>query len=139
MLTLEALRAFFRDDFPQCTATLEEVREGGARMRQTIGEAQLRPGNTVSGPVMMTLADAAAYAAILGPVGIDPLAVTVSMSMSFMRRPRADRALVADATLLKVGRRLAVADVRVYSEGEPDVVAHATTTYALPPSKEGEA
>ena len=135
MLSLDELRTFFRDDFPQCTATLEEARDGFARMRQTIEEAHLRPGHTVSGPAMMTLADAAAYAAILATIGIVPLAVTVNMTMNFMRRPRADRALVAEATLLKVGRRLAVADVRVWSEGERDLVAHATTTYAIPPQK----
>lgn len=81
---------------------------------------------------MMTLADAAAYAAILATIGIVPLAVTTNMSMTFMRRPRPDRALVADATLLKVGQRLVVADVRVHSEGEPDAVAQATITYSVP-------
>ena len=59
MASLDELRSFFARDFPQCTATLEVVGEGRVRMRQEVGEAQLRPGGTVSGPVMMTLADAA--------------------------------------------------------------------------------
>jgi uncharacterized protein (TIGR00369 family) len=135
MPTLAELRLFFTNDFPQCTATIEDAAEGRARVRQAIGQEHLRPGGTVSGPAMITLADAAAYAAILATIGIVPLAVTTNMSMTFMRRPRPDRAIVAEATLLKVGKRLAVADVRVTSEGETDVVAHATATYALPPQK----
>lgn len=135
MPSLAELRLFFAQDFPQCTATVDDAAAGRARVRQAIGEEHLRPGGTVSGPAMMTLADAAAYAAILATIGIVPLAVTTNMSMTFMRRPRPDRALVAEATLLKVGKRLAVADVRVMSEGEPEILAHATATYAIPPQK----
>lgn len=132
MPSLAELRLFFASDFPQCTATIEDAAAGRARARQRVGDEHLRPGGTVSGPAMMALADAAAYAAILATIGIVPLAVTTNMSMTFMRRPRADRALVADATLLKVGRRLVVADVRVFSEDEPDAVAQATITYSVP-------
>lgn len=133
MPTLAELREFFVTDFPQCTATIDEVGDRRARVRQKIAEEHLRPGGTVSGPVMMYVADAGAYAAILATIGIVPLAVTTNMNMTFMRRPRPDRDLVADVTLLKVGARLAVADVRVRSEGEEDLVAHATATYSIPP------
>jgi acyl-coenzyme A thioesterase PaaI-like protein len=77
-VSLDELRVFFARDFPQCTVTIEAVGHGTARVRQAIGHDQLRPGGTVSGPVMMATADAASYAAILGAIGIVPLAVTTS-------------------------------------------------------------
>ena len=137
-VTLDELRAFFERDFPQSTVTLEDVGAGTARVRQEVGTAQLRPGGTVSGPVMMATADAASYAAILSAIGIVPLAVTTSLNIHFLRRPRADRAIVAEASILKLGRRLAVTDMRISSEGDAALVAHATATYSIPPDDRGE-
>lgn len=134
MPTIAELRAFFASDFPQSTVTIEDARPGFARVRQTIGHAHLRPGGTVSGPVMMATADAAAYAAILATIGIVPLAVTTDLSIHFLRRPSADAAIVAEASLLKTGKRLVVAEVRITSEGKDELIAHATATYALPPT-----
>lgn len=151
MVSVDEMRAFFRADFPQSTVTIVAVGDGTARVRQAIDERHLRPGGTVSGPVLMATADAAAYAALLGRIGIVPLAVTANLNIAFLRKPRADRALVADAKLLKVGRKLAFIEVVLRSEGpggpagpngedaaddgdaDPDAtVAHATATYAIP-------
>jgi uncharacterized protein (TIGR00369 family) len=132
MPSIDELRTFFREQFPQCPASVEAIGEGRATMRQVIRDEHLRPGGTVSGPTMFTVADAAAYAAILGAIGIVPLAVTTNMSMTFLRRPKADRDLLARAELLKLGKRLAVADVRIYSEGDDAPVAHAVATYSIP-------
>ena len=91
----------------------------------------LRPGGTVSGPTQMGLADGAAYALILAHIGPVALAVTSSLNIAFLRKPQpAD--LVADATFLKLGRKLAVVDVRLRSEGSDDPIAQATVTYAIP-------
>lgn len=130
--SLEELQAFFARDFPQATITLVSVGDGTARVRQEIDAGHLRPGGTVSGPAMMATADAATYAALLGRIGLVPLAVTTNMSIAFFRKPKADRALIADARLLKVGRTLAFAEVTLLSEGDDEPVAHATLTYALP-------
>ena len=130
--TIEQVRAFFAEAFPQASVTIESVGNQRARVRQPTNEKHLRPGGTVSGPVLMAVADTATYAALLGTIGIVPLAVTSSLSISFLRRPKANRAVVADAELLKVGRKLAVADVRIYTEGHPELVAQASVTYALP-------
>ena len=133
MVTLDELRTFFARDFPQATVTILAIGEGTARVRQEIGHAQLRPGGTVSGPVMMATADAASYAAILAKIGIVPLAVTTSLNMNFLRRPAAGKAIVSDATLLKLGKRLAVTEMKIWSEGdEENLVAHATATYSIP-------
>ena len=80
----------------------------------------------------MTLADVALYIAILARIGIVPLAVTTNLSINFLRKPRADRRVVARCRLMKLGKTLAVGEVSIYSEGEDEPVAHAVGTYALP-------
>ncbi|WP_457390261.1 PaaI family thioesterase [Roseateles sp. P5_E1] len=127
------LVAFLKAEFPQNRCTLEEVDEDGSVVvAHPVGERELRPGNTVSGPVMMTLADVALYLGILARIGIVPLAVTTNLSINFLRKPRADRRVVARCRLMKLGKTLAVGEVWIFSEGEDEPVAHATGTYAIP-------
>ena len=80
----------------------------------------------------MTVADVALYVALLGEIGIVPLAVTTSLSINFQRKPAGDRAIVGVCKLLKLGRTLAVGEVTLYSEGSDDAVAHVVGTYAIP-------
>ncbi|HEY1127917.1 MAG TPA: PaaI family thioesterase [Roseateles sp.] len=127
------LAAFLLTEFPQNRCTLEDMDEDGSVVvAHPVGERELRPGGTVSGPVMMTLADVALYIAILARIGIVPLAVTTNLSINFLRKPRADRRVVARCRLLKLGKALAVGEVYIYSEGEDEPVAHATGTYSIP-------
>ena len=137
MVTKEALAAFLASEFPQNKCTIESVGKDTATLRHPIGIAELRPGGTVSGPVMMFVADVALYVAILGRIGIVPLAVTTSLTINFLRKPSADADILGVCTLLKVGRTLAIGEVAIYSEGNPDPVAHAVGTYAIPPAKRG--
>lgn len=133
-VTLEELRRFFTEEFPQAQAADIEATDWlYARVRRRVGDDSLRPGGTVSGPTMMGLADHATYVAILASIGIVPLAVTTSMHIDFLRKPAAGRDLVCEARLLKLGRRLAVADVSIVSEGAEGEVAHASLTYSIPP------
>lgn len=133
MPATDEIRRFFAEAFPQSTVTVEYAGDGRARVRQEISDQHLRPGGTVAGPVMMAVADSVTYAAILGHVGLVPLAVTTSLTINFLRRPSPERAIIGEAELLKVGRRLIVADVRIFSEGNPEPVAHAAITYSIPP------
>jgi uncharacterized protein (TIGR00369 family) len=133
MASLEQVRSFLASQFPQATIVVEEVGERRARVKQAIGTEHLRPGGTVSGPSLMAVADAATYAAILATIGLVPLAVTTNLSIAFLRRPSADRAIVGDARLLKVGKSLVFAECSLFSDGEAEPVAHATLTYAIPP------
>lgn len=127
------LAAFLQAEFPQTRCTIEALDDDGSVVvAHPVGLAELRPGGTVSGPVMMALADVALYVAILAQIGIVPLAVTTNLSINFLRKPRADRRVVARCRLLKVGRSLAVGEVYIFSEGENEPVAHATGTYAIP-------
>lgn len=132
MPTLTELSDFLQREFPQTRCTIVSVGGGEATIRHEVGEAELRPGGTVSGPVMMAAADVALYVAILGEIGIVPLAVTTSLNFNFMRKPAGDRPILGVCRLLKVGRTLAVGEVSIYSEGSDDVVAHAVGTYAIP-------
>ena len=132
MPTQSELSAFLIKEFPQTQCTIEAVGDMGATIRHPVGAGELRPGGTVSGPVMMAVADVALYVAILGEIGIVPLAVTSSLSINFLRKPSADRAIIGVCQLMRVGKLLAVGEVSLYSEGSDDPVAHVVGTYAIP-------
>jgi acyl-coenzyme A thioesterase PaaI-like protein len=123
---------FIKTEFPQSKCIIDAVGNKSATIRHNIGEAELRPGGTVAGPVMMFVADVALYIAILGEIGIVPLAVTTSLNINFLRKPAADKAIIGVCKLIKLGRTLAIGEVSIYSEGNPDMVAHAVGTYAIP-------
>jgi uncharacterized protein (TIGR00369 family) len=134
-LDARAITDFLEAVWPGVTAsiTIEDVTHRHARVRTTVTPERLRPGGIVSGPVLMSLADTAVWAAVLSVIGPVAMTVTVDLTIHFLRpAPPAD--VIADARLLKIGRRLAVGDVLLYSDGDPDPVAHATVTYAIPPN-----
>ena len=117
--------------FPDCGLAIEEAGHLTARVRQRYDEKSIRPGGTISGPTMMALADFAMYAVVLASIGPVPLAVTINLSINFLRKPAA-RDLIAEARLLKLGKRLAVGEVTIRSDGIAEPVAHATSTYSIP-------
>lgn len=94
-------------------------------------ERLLRPGGVVSGPTLMSLADTATYALVLAHIGEVAMAVTTSLTMHFLRGA-APGPITAEARLLKLGRRIATADVRLWTEGPEKLAAQATVAYALP-------
>ena len=126
------IAAFLAREFPQTKCTVESVGQMAATVKHEIGPGELRPGGTVSGPVLMTVADVALYVAILGEIGIVPLAVTTNLAINFLRKPTADRAIIGVCQLMKVGKSLAVGEVALYSEGVDEPVAHVVGTYSIP-------
>jgi uncharacterized protein (TIGR00369 family) len=108
-----------------------EIGVGHAIVRIAYDQAFLRPGGTIGGPVLMGLADVAMYAAVLGAIGPEPLAVTSSLSINFLTKPT-QAGLRAIARILRLGKRLAVGEVELFSEGSDAMVAHVVATYALP-------
>jgi acyl-coenzyme A thioesterase PaaI-like protein len=133
MATKAEIVEFLAKEFPQTKCTVEAVGGSAATVKHQVGTDELRPGGTVSGPVLMAVADVALYVAILGEIGIVPLTVTTSLSINFLRRPSADRAVVGVCKLMKIGRSLAVGEVALYSEGIDEPVAHVVGTYSIPP------
>lgn len=134
VMNFDEMCRFLAEHFPQGEqyGQLEQLGDGWAEMRLSVGDDHLRPGGTVSGPTMMGLADVALYAALLSRIGPVALAVTINLNINFLRKPRPDADLLARATMLKVGKRLGVGEVSIHSEGEDDPVAHATITYSIP-------
>ena len=122
---------FLVREFPQCKCRVLEVGPGTASIAHEVGLDELRPGGTVSGPVLMTVADVGLYVALLGEIGIVPLAVTTNLTINFLKKP-APRDLLAEARLIKLGKRLAVGEIGIRSDGEDDLVAHVTSTYSIP-------
>lgn len=133
-MTAGELETFFQSAFPadsQRSFAFDRLEPGFLRIRMIPDEAMLRPGGLVSGPTQMALADRAAYAVILAHIGPVAMAVTSNLNMSFLRGVQMER-VYADAALLKLGRRLATVDVRLWQGSEQNIVAQSTVTYAIP-------
>lgn len=135
-LNAEQIADLLHKEFPQafyegCGLSIEHVAYGDIRVRRHFHEDTIRPGGTISGPTMMELADFAMYVAVFSAVGAQPLAVTTNLNINFLRKP-APADLIAEARLLKVGKRLAVGEVAIYSDGQDEPVAHVTSTYSIP-------
>ncbi|SIS81934.1 PaaI family thioesterase [Phaeovulum vinaykumarii] len=129
------LNSFLEEAFPQVAPdfTVRAVTEDGVEVVLLPREAHLRPGGTVSGPTLFALADVAVYLAILARIGPVALAVTTNASIDFLRKPEAATDLVAQARLLKLGKRLAVGDVLIVPEQGGPPLARASLTYSIPP------
>jgi uncharacterized protein (TIGR00369 family) len=133
-LTKAQVQEFLTREFPQVADDfiVDAVGPMTARLRMKPDQRHLRPGETISGPTLFTLADCAVYIALVAMVGPEALAVTTNASIDFMRKPQAGRDLIGDVTLLKLGRGLVVGDVHIRSDGHDALVARATMTYSRP-------
>jgi len=139
-MTPETLEDYLYEVFPELLEgevrpyLVTDLASGTANLTMRVSTRHQRPGGTVSGPAMMSLADLALYAVILGHIGKVPLAVTTSLNFNFLRKPEIGD-LIGTAKLLKLGKRLAVGEVDIASQSGGDVVAHATGTYSIPPNR----
>jgi uncharacterized protein (TIGR00369 family) len=111
MATKEELERFFKKEFPQADFEIDGVSNKSAIIRKKINHSHLRPGGTVSGPVLMEIADAALYVAILAEIGVIALAVTTNLNINFLRKPSSDKDIIAKCHLIKVGKTLAIGEV----------------------------
>ena len=130
-----ALNAFLHRAFPEVDREqmpqVVEVEAERALLMLPYASRQLRPGGVISGPTMMSLADTAAYAMILARIGEVALSVTTSLNIHFLRGCKPGD-LYAEATMLKLGRRIATVDVLMWTEGRERAAANATVAYAIP-------
>ncbi len=133
-MSAEEVTAFLEKCFPAATefASILKIGEGRATLESKHVPSQLRPGGTVSGPTMMTLADTAAYVLVLSMLGPVALAVTTHLSIDFLRKPPPGE-VRAEARMLKLGKRLAVMSVELEAEGMNGPVAFANVTCSIPP------
>ena len=132
VLDTAELQTIMVEAFPgNAVPVVETVTDEYVIVCQPVDLQHGRPGGTLSGPTMMMLADTAAWMAILAQIGPVLLAVTTSLHIDFLRKPELVD-LEAEAVLLKLGRRLGVAEVALTSSGGP-LVAKAQVTYSIPP------
>lgn len=103
---------------------------GTALLRMPRADVLLRPGNTVSGPALMALADLAIWAAVLGVTGGQDESVTATLNIGFLRAVGPGPTL-AEARIAKRGRRMMFGEVWLRAEGSDAVAAHVTTSWAM--------
>ena len=134
-MSIDQMHEFMRAEFSQMADSVEvlNLSYGSIETRLKVGPESLRPGGTVSGPAMFALADVTIYLAVLAIIGPRKLAVTTNCSIDFMRKPSPGD-LRAEGRILKMGRRLAVGDVLIFSSEFSEPVARASMTYSLPNS-----
>jgi uncharacterized protein (TIGR00369 family) len=137
-LSVRELELLIEEQFPQAHgfSQITQLGEDTIELRLPYREDFLRPGGTISGPTLMTLADTGAYYLILSMLGPIVLAVTTSLNINFMRKPRAEE-IVAQGRMLKLGRQLAVVEVNMHNASSPALVAQAVVTYSIPPARAG--
>ena len=132
-ISIDNFNALIAGELPltaQCGVYLRKLDSGTAEMVLPYSDDLIRPGGTIAGPFMMLLADVCMYAVVLSLIGEVKLAVTTNLNINFLRKP-ANSDLVGIGKVIKMGKRLAVIEVSIYSEDE--LVAHTTGTYSIPP------
>jgi uncharacterized protein (TIGR00369 family) len=137
VLTTAEVNALLAKVYPELNAQLGsyeaiDVFPGGCTVRLNADERHLRPGGTVSGPSLFTLADIGGYVCVLSHAGPDALSVTTNLNINFMRKAGAGP-IDGHCRILKLGRKLMVFDIDIVAGGE--TVAHATGTYSIPPKR----
>ena len=130
----EEIIQFIQLEFPQALkkTQIQDITSKGAELHYQVDQEDLRPGQTVSGPTLMLVADFVLYVAIIGHLGLIKMAVTTNMNINFFRKPDGTRDIRAVCKLIKVGRTLVTGEVWLHSVGDEEPVAHVIGTYALP-------
>ena len=135
-MSVAELEKFLRVEFPQMVSAgdiaIESADGTSCLLRQRYSDRMLRPGGTISGPTLMALADFAMYVVLLSAIGPVGLAVTTNLNINFLRKGQPGQDVLAEARLLKLGKRLAVGEVKLLSGTSADPIAHVTATYSIP-------
>jgi uncharacterized protein (TIGR00369 family) len=103
---------------------------GRAVVRMPFRPGLLRPGDTVSGPALMGLADVAMWAALLSVTSGRDESVTSTMTVNFLR-PVGASPVLAEANIVKRGRRMIFGEVRLRAEDEAELCVHVTTSWTV--------
>lgn len=140
VLTAAEVNELMRSAYPQLNGDGNsyetiEVFAGGCTVRLNADERHLRPGGTVSGPSLFTLADIGGYACVLSHAGPDALSVTTNLDINFMRKAEAGP-IDGHCRILKLGRSLMVFDIDIVAGPDRHTVAYAIGTYSIPPKRE---
>lgn len=129
MTSVLKLQNFINANLSQVDMRVDSVGDREAVFTYLVGADDIGQGNAVSGPAIMKMADTAFYLLLLAELGFDTALAASNLNFSFLRKPSGDLNLRAHCRLLKVGRRLIVGDMTIFSEGDERPVVHATGTY----------
>ena len=110
-----------------------EISPGGCVVRIDADHRHVRPGGTVSGPVLFNLADMTGYVLVVSHIGPEALCVTTNVGINFLSKAMPGP-IDAHGRILRLGRSLMVYEVSIMAAG--DIVAHATGTYSIPPKRQ---
>ena len=139
-ITIEEFNRIIHEQMPLVETmgfVVDRMGDGECVVRAVFKEDYLRPGGTISGPIMMALADFSMWGAIMSRAEHVQMALTTNLNINFLLRPKPGD-IVAVAKLMKLGKRLAVGSVELFGNDGDDLVAHVTCTYSLPPLPETE-
>ena len=139
VMTADEVNQFLDSVYPQLNDEfsaykIEDVRPGEVTVRLNADERHLRPGGTVSGPSLFTLADIGGYACALSHVGPEALSVTTNLNINFMRKAPPGP-IVGHCRILKLGRSLMVFDIEMRAGPDNHIAAQATGTYSIPSAR----
>lgn len=139
VLTADEANALLKSVYPQLNDDYLayeaiDIFPGGCTVRLNADERHLRPGGTVSGPCLFTLADIGGYVCVLSHAGPDALSVTTNLNINFMRKAEAGP-ILGHCRILKLGRSLMVYDIDIVAGEKGHTVAQATGTYSIPPRR----
>ncbi|WP_421988935.1 PaaI family thioesterase [Roseococcus sp.] len=130
-MTLAEIEAILHAGVPlgaEWGVRLLEASPGYAKLELPSSPRVLRPGNTVSGPAIMGLADIAMWAALLaGTEGRDE-SLTTAMNVNFLRAC-GPGPIIATARVLKGGGRTIFGEVLVTRKDSDEVAVHITTSW----------
>ncbi len=136
-ISIDEFESLIRQQVPFIAALgtrLEKLGKGTASVRMSGKPEFLRPGDSVNGPVLVALVDVAMYAAVMSLIGRSEMALTTNLNINFLRPPPLGE-LLAEARMIKLGKRLAVMEATVFSDGHDEPVVHARGTYSIPPDR----
>jgi uncharacterized protein (TIGR00369 family) len=141
MMTAGEVNELLKSVYPQLNDKFPfyetvDVFPGGCTVRLNADERHLRPGGTVSGPSLFTLADIGGYVCVLSHAGPDALSVTTNLNINFVRKAEAGP-IDGHCRILKLGRALMVFEIDIVAGPDGQTVAHATGTYSIPPKRLG--
>jgi uncharacterized protein (TIGR00369 family) len=139
VMNADEVNALMASAYPQLNGRLPhfyavEVHAGGCTVRLDATDRHLRPGGTISGPSLFTLADIGGYVCVLSHAGPDALSVTTNLNINFMRKA-GPGPIDGICRILKLGRNLMVFDCEIVAGEERLTIAHATGTYSIPPKR----
>ncbi|WP_326637831.1 PaaI family thioesterase [Nonomuraea fuscirosea] len=124
------LRQYFAPWIQRLGLRVEEVGERHAVVRLPWSDDLAREGGGLSGQAMMAAADTATVVAISSARGGFVPMTTVQQSTTF-QRPVVGKDVLLDVRITKLGRTLAFTEITLTAEGGDEVVARASTVYAL--------